>query len=80
MKNTIQVMHSINPKLDLLGVICTQYDGRIASYKSWRKTIKETFGDKFIGDIHVAAIMKDCSDRKKPLQKWTKATERIKNI
>jgi chromosome partitioning protein len=67
LSNTVHIVHSINPKLDLLGVICTQYDGRIISHKSWRKTIKETFGDKFLGDIHAAAIMKDCSDRKKTI-------------
>ena len=64
LSNTVHVVHSINPGLDFLGVICTQYDGRIASHKSWRKTIKETFGVKYLGDIHAAAIMKDCSDRK----------------
>lgn len=64
LSNTVNVVHSINPTLELLGVICTQYDGRIASHKSWRKTIKDTFGEKYLGDIHSAAIMKDCSDRK----------------
>jgi chromosome partitioning protein len=64
LSNTVHVVHSINPTLDLLGVICTQYDGRIASHKSWRKTIKDTFGEKYIGDVNSAAIMKDCADRK----------------
>jgi chromosome partitioning protein len=73
LNSTIHVVHSINPKLDLLGVICTQYDGRIASHKSWRKTIKETFGNKFLGDIHIAAIMKDCSDRKKTITEVDKS-------
>jgi chromosome partitioning protein len=73
LNNTIQVVHSINPKLDLLGVICTQYDGRIASHKSWRKTIRDVFGDKFIGDVHTAAIMKDCSDRKKTITEVDKS-------
>jgi chromosome partitioning protein len=73
LSNTVHIVHSINPKLDLLGVICTQYDGRIASHKSWRKTIKETFGHKFLGDIHAAAIMKDCSDRKKTITEVDKS-------
>jgi chromosome partitioning protein len=73
LSNTIEVVHSINPKLTLLGVVCTQYDGRIASHKSWRKTIKDTFNDRFIGDIHAAAIMKDCSDRKKTITEVDKS-------
>ena len=64
LSNTIQVVHSINPVLELLGVVCSQYDGRIASHKSWRKVMKETFENKYLGDIHMAAIMKDCADRK----------------
>ena len=64
LSNTISVVHSVNPGLEFLGVICTLYDGRIASHKSWRKTIKESFNDKYLGDINAAAIMKDCSDRK----------------
>jgi len=64
LSNTVHVVHSINPTLEFLGVVCTQYDGRMASHKSWRKTIKETFGAKYLGDVHSAAIMKDCADRK----------------
>jgi chromosome partitioning protein len=73
LSDTVNVVRSINSTLDFLGVICTQYDGRIASHKSWRKTIKDTFGDKYIGDIHSAAIMKDCSDRKKTITEVDKS-------
>ena len=34
LSNTIQIVHSINPVLELLGVVCSQYDGRIASHKN----------------------------------------------
>jgi chromosome partitioning protein len=61
---TIEMVSPINNELQLLGIVCTLYQGNLKSHKGWVHSLQAHFTDKFLGIIHAASTVKDATDRK----------------
>lgn len=63
-----EVQDTLNPKLEIMGVLLTQYDERIGLSKSTKRDLRSTFGDKmFKTVIRIDSQIKYSQENKMPV-------------
>jgi chromosome partitioning protein len=72
----ITFFQEVNKNLQLLGVFTSMFQAQFKSQKEWNEEIKKMFPNKFLGEVHRAALYAKAWDQSKLLCELNVKTER----